>query len=185
MVSTYFKRYRMEADLRGRDLAAAVVPEGYRLMPWDPEMLEAHAQTKYRSFADEIDAHVFPCLGDMSGCLRLMREIAAKAGFLPEATWLAVCDDETGRIDHCGTIQGLDAQNGYGSIQNLGVVPKHRGRGLGRCLLRCALDGFWQSGLSRVSLEVTAENRPAVKLYRTHGFNVVKTVFKAAEVAYL
>jgi len=186
VVSAYFKRYRMEADLRECHLARPAVPPGYRLLPWQPELLEVHAQTKFLSFAEEIDAHVFPCLGDAEGCLRLMREIAAKAGFLPEATWLAAYDDpETGRPEYCGTIQGLDTQNGYGSIQNLGGVPRHRGRGLGRCLLCHALDGFWQIGLFRVSLEVTAENRSAIRLYRGQGFNVVKTVFKAAEAAYL
>lgn len=186
MVSTYFKRFRMDIDLTRRDLLEAPAPPGYRMLAWRPDLLEIHAQTKFRSFVEEIDSHVFPCLGDPEGCLRLMREIAAKPGFLPEATWLAAYDDpDTGRPDYCGTIQGIDTQNGFGSIQNLGVVPAHRGRGLGRRLLRHALDGFWRSGLVRVSLEVTAENRAAIRLYRQQGFKVVKTVFKASEVAYL
>jgi hypothetical protein len=176
----------MDIDLRERDFVEAPVPPGYRMLPWRADLLEIHAQTKFLSFADEIDSHVFPCLGDPEGCLRLMREIAAKPGFLPEATWLAVYDDPaTAQPDYCGTIQGIDTQNGFGSIQNLGVVPSHRGRGLGRRLLRHALDGFWQAGLTRVSLEVTAENRSAIRLYRQQGFKVVKTVFKAAEVASL
>lgn len=186
MASTYFKRYRMEVDLRGRDFSEVEVSPGYRLAAWEPNLLELHAQTKFLSFRDEMDAHVFPCLGDRMGCLRLMREIAAKAGFLPETTWLAIYDDpETCRPENCGTIQGLDTRNGYGSIQNVGVVPRHRGRGLGRSLLRRALEGFQRAGLCCVSLEVTAENHAAIRLYRQEGFVVVKTVFKAAEVAYL
>jgi ribosomal protein S18 acetylase RimI-like enzyme len=182
LTATYFKRYRMEADLRQCDCSETPAPARYRAVPWEPGLLETHAQTKYRSFSEEIDAQVFPCLGDPEGCLRLMREIAAKAGFLPEATWLAVYDDpENGQPDYCGTIQGLDTQSGYGSIQNLGVVPQHRGRGLGRCLLRRALHGFWQAGLVRVSLEVTADNYSAIRLYRQQGFTVVKTVFKSAD----
>ncbi len=185
MVSTYFKRYRMEADLENRDFSKVAVPLGYRLFSWDPELLEAHAEAKFLSFCDEIDANVFPCLGSPDGCLRLMHEIAAKPGFLPEATWLAAYENpETGQLDYCGTIQGRDTQEGYGSIQNLGVVSKHRGRGLGKCLLGHSLRGFQQVGLYRVSLEVTAENRAAVELYRGQGFNVAKTVFKAAQVAY-
>ena len=185
MVSTYFKRYRMEADLAKRDFSKVAVPLGYRLFAWDPELLEAHAEAKFLSFCDEIDANVFPCLGSPEGCLRLMHEIAAKPGFLPEATWLAAYDNpQTGQLDYCGTIQGRDTQEGYGSIQNLGVVPKHRGRGLATCLLVRALAGFQKAGLRRVSLEVTAENRAAIQLYRDQQFKVVKTVFKAAQATY-
>jgi GNAT superfamily N-acetyltransferase len=186
VVSTYFKRYRMEADLSGRDFPMVAPPPRYRLLAWAPQLLEAHAQAKYQSFRDEIDAHVFPCLGDPAGCLRLMQEIAAKPGFLPGATWLAVYDDpETaGWSDYVGTIQGLDTEQGCGSIQNLGVVPAHRGRGLAKCLLRQALDGFRRAGLLRVSLEVTAENRAAIRLYRDHGFRTMRTLFKSAEVAH-
>ena len=54
-----------------------------------------------------------------------------------------------------------------GAIQNLGVVPAYRGMGLGRALVRQALDGFYQAGLRRAYLEVTAENSAAVQLYRS------------------
>ena len=184
MALTYFKRYRMETELVGRDLACSV-PDGYRLLPWDVALLEPHAQTKYLSFRDELDSNVFPCLGELAGCLRLMGEISSKPGFLPEATWLAarrLSDD--GRLEYCGTIQGIRARDGYGSIQNLGIVPAHRDRGLGTALLFRALTGFRQAGLRRVSLEVTAENDGAVRLYQRHGFVPAKTVFKAAEVVY-
>jgi ribosomal protein S18 acetylase RimI-like enzyme len=71
-----------------------------------------------------------------------------------------------------------------GAIQNLGILPAHRGRGLGARLLLRALEGFRLAGLSRVHLEVTAENQGAIRLYRRLGFITVKTVFKVAEVAY-
>ena len=182
---TYFKRYRMEIDLVGRDLSWPTLPEGYRLVPWDASLLEVHAKTKYRSFRAELDSNVFPCLGELSGCMRLMSEISSKSGFLPETTWLAALDSpDNGEPEYCGTIQGIRARNGCGSIQNLGIVAGHRGRGVGTSLLYRALEGFRQAGLDRVSLEVTAENVGAIRLYQRHGFALVKTVFKAAEVAY-
>ena len=144
MSLTYFKRYRMEIDLTGRQLAAPILPAGYRMLNWDESLIEAHAETKYHSFQFEIDANVFPCLGDSEGCHRLMHEIRGKQGFLPGATWLMAYDSPgTGGPEYCGTIQGIRDYAGLGAIQNLGVTPEHRGRQLGTCLLIKA--AFWKS----------------------------------------
>ncbi len=183
MSVNYFKRFRMELDLRGRRHVPLFVPRGYRLIPWHADLLADHAEVKYMSFRDEIDADVFTCLGEVEGCQRLMREISLKDGFLPEATWLAV-STEGGDMEPCGTIQGIRATPKYGAIQNVGIVPAHRGRGLGTALIYAALAGFQQIGLSRVYLEVTAQNDGAVRLYKRLGFRRTKTLFKAVELAY-
>jgi len=182
---TYFKRYRMEADLVGGVPFTLAAPPGYRLLKWEETLLEAHAQAKYLSFQGEIDATVFPCLGELSGCRRLMGEITSKPGFLPEATWLAVHTGPDGRRrDLCGTIQGIRDLAGMGAVQNLGITPEHRNRGAGTALLLQAMEGFRRAGLERVRLEVTADNFAAIRLYRRHGFTQVRTVFKAAEAVY-
>ena len=182
---TYFKRYRMEIDLPGRDFAWSDLPVGYRFVPWNESLVGVHAETKYLCFRDEIDANVFPCLGEQAGCRRLMGEIAQKPGFLPQATWLLLyADGERRQREYVGTIQGIRDRVGMGAIQNLGVLPVHRGRGLGTRLLLRSLEGFREAGVSRVHLEVTAENQGAIRLYRRLGFITVKTVFKVAEVAY-
>ena len=181
---TYFKRYRMEIDLCDLRLPEYQLPSGYRLVPWRRSLLRCHAETKYRCFAAEIDAHVFPCLGEHSGCLRLMKEISRKPGFLPGATWLAAyqeSDDEA--VDYCGTVQGVRDKNGIGAVQNLGTTPEHRGQGLGSCLMMKSLDGFQRAGLRKAFLEVTTQNDGAVQLYERLGFRTVKTVYKAVEMA--
>jgi ribosomal protein S18 acetylase RimI-like enzyme len=185
MSVSYFKRYRMEIRLHGEINEGTALPTGYQLLPWHRDLLAAHADTKYRSFCGEIDAHVFPCLGDPHGCRRLMEDISMKPGFLPGATWLALHVPRHGApAEYCGTIQGIADGRICGGIQNLGVIPEHRGYGLGTSLLRKALEGFWRAGLTRASLEVTAQNFSAVELYRKLGFRRVKTVYKAVEVAY-
>jgi len=181
---TYFKRYRMEIDLPGRDLAWAKLPADYRLIPWDDSLLWAHAEVKYLSFREEIDANVFPCLGEMEGCQRLMREISEKPGFLPGATWLAAYTAGGRVLEYCGTIQGIRDHVGMGAIQNLGIVPEHRYRGLGTALVLRSLEGFRAAGVARVHLEATADNEGAIRLYRRLGFASVKTVFKTVEAAY-
>jgi len=72
---------------------------------------------------------------------------------------------------------------GMGGIQNLGVAPLYRGRGLGSALLLQALQGFRRAGLGRAFLEVTAQNEGAVRLYRRMGFRCRKTVYKAVETS--
>ncbi len=182
---TYFKRYRMEIRLFRGLFPAPPLPPGYRFVAWRPDLVEIHADTKYRSFCDEIDAHVFPCLGDLAGCHRLMGDISEKPGFIPQATWLVVHEgNPSGPLQHVGTVQGIADNRNCGGIQNLGVTRDHRGLGLGSSLLMKALEGFWEAGLGRAGLEVTAQNALAVTLYRKLGFRRVKTVYKAVEVAY-
>ena len=89
---TYFKRYRMEIDLVGPASFDCQLPAEYRLVPWDASMVSVHGDVKFECFCLEMDAIVFPCLGSRDGCHRLMREIANREGFVPEATWL---------LEHC------------------------------------------------------------------------------------
>ena len=182
---TYYKRFRMEIDLRPRDFSRVELPAGYRLVPWHPSLAESHAEIKYLSFRSEIDAGVFPCLGDYAGCLRLMNEISRKPGFLPHATWLmSTIQTESGAEEYCGTVQGVVDQNRIGAIQNLGILPEYRGRGLGYALMAKALDGFKRAGVLRSFLEVTSQNDGAIRLYRKLGFSKVRTVYKVIEAAY-
>jgi ribosomal protein S18 acetylase RimI-like enzyme len=183
MSVTYFKRFRMEVDLRSRRIDPAPIPPGYRLLSWNDDYLSDHAEAKYHSFREEIDADVFTCLGEFGGCFRLMEEISQRDGFLPDATWLAV-HERGGERANCGTIQGIRSSHRYGSIQNVGITPAHRGRGLGTALVRAALAGFQLAGLPFAYLEVTAQNDRAVQLYKRLGFRRSKTLYKAVELAY-
>src|SRR6266436_5844032 len=97
---SYFKRYKMEADLH--TLPPLRTPRGCRWLPWHPDLLEAHADVLVACFQQEIDATVFPSLGERTACLNLMTEIVRKSGFHPEATWLLEND-----FGPCGTIQGI------------------------------------------------------------------------------
>ena len=173
--TTYYKRFRMEIDLQ-EPLPASKLPAGYSWVPWEEALLETHAEVKFACFFDEVDAVVFPSLGCRLGCSHLMREISGKSGFRPESTWLVACAD-----GYCGTVQGVRERSGIGAIQNLGVTPPHRGRGLGRALMLKALHGFRQTSLHRAFLEVTAQNDAAIRLYRRLGFRCKKTIYKQVQ----
>lgn len=61
-------------------------------------------------------------------------------------------------IRHCGHV-------------GMGLLPAHRGRGLGRQLLSACLDKARSNGITRVELEVRADNERAIKLYERMGFS--------------
>src|SRR5579875_3846625 len=97
---SYFKRYKMEMELHS--MPSPRLPDEFAFVAWSCELLGAHADMLFGSFHQEIDAQVFPSLGDRQGALCLMIEMTRKRGFLPEATWLLL-----GPLGPCGTVQGL------------------------------------------------------------------------------
>ncbi|SFI44705.1 GNAT family N-acetyltransferase [Planctomicrobium piriforme] len=183
MTTRYFKRYRMELDFRQTDIPRAKLPPGYAWGAWSVRLLRQHAAVKCASFRQEMDRHLFPALGSVPGCEDLMRSIASHPGFLPQSTWLITFtgNDFTGPLP-CGTVQGLYHSTTLGSIQNVGIMPEHRGFGLGRALVLKALRGFRAYGLCRVYLDVTADNLPAVDLYRSVGFRCISTTYRELPV---
>jgi GNAT superfamily N-acetyltransferase len=182
MPVVYFKRYKMQIDLLR--FAQTHVPgeSVLRFVPWSERVLGQHALAKWDSFRLEIDANVFPCLGDRDGCRQLIRDISLRTNFVPEATWLAMADPEGKPEVPVGTIQGLRLNALEGAIQNIGVVPQFRGLGIGRELLQRALQGFRETGCIKVNLEVTVHNTGAIRLYESIGFHCIETVFKVGNV---
>lgn len=176
-----FKRYRMEIDLRRHSFLTPKLPEGYFFEKWSPALLEAHATAHYLSFRDEMDARLFENFRTYRGCRRVMENIMSKPNFLPDATWLIVYHPKnTYFTEYCASIQGLVTSTGMGAIQNVGVVPRHRGKGLGHALLGAALSGYQRFGLTRADLEVTAANERAIHLYRSEGFQTVQLFERVA-----
>jgi hypothetical protein len=165
-----FKRYRMERPTAG--ITPATVIPGIEFVPFRPEILAEHAEALAQSFAESDDRMIFPVLSGFAGCLELLLEIARRRDFVHEATWLA--RSPSGPV---GTVQGL--WNGAtGLVQNVGVVPHMRGRGVGRALLTRATLGYASVGVETIQLEVTAANDAAVNLYQSMGFKRSKVIYK-------
>lgn len=69
---------------------------------------------------------------------------------------------------------GLDFGPDVADVMTIAVAPSARGAGHGRTLLRHLLEVAGAAGLTRVMLEVRADNDAALALYRDHGFTVLR-----------
>ena len=183
LAAIYFKRYRMLFDLGAQSVPEAKTSQDVMYAEWDEKLLTMHGLCKWESFRREMDVNVFPCLGEREGCRKLMRDISQKDAFVPEATWLAISRDLNPKnLLAVGTIQGLRTNATHGAIQNIGVIPSFRGRGVGRELIRRSLLGFKSQGCSYVTLEVTIHNLGAIRLYESIGFQRSEVVFKVGSL---
>jgi mycothiol synthase len=62
----------------------------------------------------------------------------------------------------------------FGEIYVLTVSPSHQGRGLGRVMLAAGLYALRRKGVTRVELFVDADNAPALALYQSMGFTLLR-----------
>jgi ribosomal protein S18 acetylase RimI-like enzyme len=174
----YVKRFQMVFEFSKSILASSILPVGFRFVPWTPTLLETHADVKHRGFRNDSDAKIFPTFRDYSRCVGLMQSISSNSAFVPEATLLIANGDEQNLFEYVACIQGMKLSGEVGAIQNVAVLPDYRGRGLGRALVLGSLNGFRQTGSRCVTLEVTADNLPATKLYSRIGFRILGVRFR-------
>ena len=88
----------------------------------------------------------------------------------PEASLVARVDGEPVGLGNLG-LRGADAWVG-----GVGVVPAHRGTGLGEALMRGLIAGAGARGVERLWLEVIVENTAAIRLYEKLEFAHVREV---------
>jgi len=60
----------------------------------------------------------------------------------------------------------------HSGVLGMGVLPAHRGKGIGRALMAAALNTARDRGITRVELTVRTDNTRARKLYESFGFTV-------------
>lgn len=89
---------------------------------------------------------------------------------VPEASLLARADGELVGLANLG-LRGTDAWVG-----GVGVVPAHRGGGIGEALMRGLADEARRRGAERVWLEVIEGNTAALRLYEKLGYGYVRDV---------
>lgn len=91
----------------------------------------------------------------------LLPEEEEKRGML---IWLAEKDGQVIGKAH------LQVNSAVGGIYGLGVLPEYRGKGLGRAVLKGAVQKLQEAGFNSIMLQVAAENAIALSLYKSCGF---------------
>ncbi|MIL09540.1 GNAT family N-acetyltransferase [Salmonella enterica subsp. enterica] len=75
-------------------------------------------------------------------------------------------------VGWCDIVRSNRATHAHCGTLGMGIVPAHRGKGVGLALITAALDMAWAAGFVRVDLTVYAENDRALALYKKMGFVV-------------
>ncbi len=155
-----FSRMRMEGPTR------RVPDSGVPLKP--PEEQEVPKLARF--FMDVYEGHIEQSFGlhvgsegDFRGFVTgILRGETGR--FMPEASFVALDGERlTGAILVTYWMEGA-------MVAELGVVPARRRQGLGKALLAAASTRLDALGEPRWALYVTVGNEPAIRLYRSFGF---------------
>ncbi|MDR0520465.1 MAG: GNAT family N-acetyltransferase [Planctomycetaceae bacterium] len=178
MPSRFVKRNQMVFDFARTPAAEPQLPAGFFFVNWSPSLVDPHADVLHRSFRNDLDGTVFTTFRQYGHCRRLIELVSVNPHFLPAATLLIARNGADQKQEYVANIQGLKLSAEIGAIQNVAVLPEYRRQGIGQALVQGALQGFRQAGVCRVTLEATADNFPAAKLYHRIGFTTFRTYFR-------
>ena len=89
--------------------------------------------------------------------------------FCDYAVYFAAVDDDGTVSGYCGMYVSFDT----GNINNIGVLPEFRRKGIGAALLAQLCDYCKENAITLLTLEVRESNIPAVSLYERFGFEKV------------
>lgn len=122
---------------------------------------------------EEIGQHLRACDGNFADPLSSRVDLDAYADKLAEN---AVCFEAWDGDLLVGMINAYlnDMSNGTGFITNVSVLREYMGRGVASSLLDTCLGYAASLGFSRMQLDVSPNDQPAIKLYSRAGFRAVK-----------
>jgi len=160
-----------ESNGAAKRAAESLVVGDLAIRRWSGVHYEAAAALIHESYKGHLDSFINDQYRSMHGSLRFLHNIVRFPGcgvFEPEASWLFV-DRRTGAL--AGVVLCSKVAPKTIHITQLCIAPEHRGKGLGRMLLRHTMQQLARAGFELITLTVTEENEAAVRLYREMGFS--------------
>ncbi|MFW5688664.1 MAG: GNAT family N-acetyltransferase [Spirochaetota bacterium] len=161
-----FYQMRIELDARPEPPR---IPEGYEIRPMQPgeewDTFVAN-RTAFRDHYGSVDAEP-----DQDGFAEWKHHLVDPEDVDPELLLVAAtAKGEIAGVSLCTPHHGADESMGW--VRVLGVTPEHRGRGLGKALLRASFAAFHAKGKERAGLGVDAQSLTgATKLYEACGMH--------------
>lgn len=167
-----FPRYFMLAPLSV--LAPTREPPGIAIEPWDERFVESAARLIAGAYRSHIDSEINDQYRTAAGSRRFLSNIVLYPGcgaFQSGASFAAFHGTS---YEILGMSLASIVAPGTGHITQICVAPQIQNSGVGRALLLRSLGGLRRAGCHEVSLTVTAENAPAIRLYERLGFRVLR-----------
>ncbi|HKM91270.1 MAG TPA: GNAT family N-acetyltransferase [Candidatus Acidoferrales bacterium] len=172
------KRQFMYLDL-DKPRPAASPASGLRLERWTDRCFEPCARLIERAYSRHVDSDINEQYRSEGGASRFLRNVVLLPGcgqFLPEASLVI---PGNGRNELQGVVLTSVVAPRVAHITQICLLPSLQGKGLGRSLLEASIAALQERHFEGLSLTVTSSNAPAVQLYATSGFRVLRT-FSAA-----
>lgn len=133
------------------------------------------------SIIEIVDSYAREAMGGGAPLTSAVRgKLAAELDTVPGlVVFLALLDSEPVGVAVCFRGYSTFKAQPLLNIHDLAVLPKRRGRGLGRAMLKAIDDYAMASGCCKVTLEVREDNDGARRLYRDVGFGteILPTIF--------
>ena len=175
-----YRRLFMVRPLNASAIAVRnALPPDLELRAWRDDDLNAASRLISEAYADHPDSLINDQYRSAHGSLRFLHNIVRYSGcgvFSPVVSHVVI---ERSSRDLVALVLGSRVSTESGHITQLCVLPRQRGRGLGRLLLSVAAMTFFRQGMSEVSLTVTEANSRATGLYISDGYETRHT-FDAA-----
>lgn len=148
-------------------LPEPVVPPEYELVEWDDKYVGEVSEVIHDANLAGVDQLIYPEFKTVEGTSRMVQGVRGGAAgpFNEKASVLAFSGSFLS-----GVILFTQHSPEEGFIAEMAVARAHQGKGVGKALLTKSLSIAREQGAKAVTLGVTKENVPAVKLYCSLGF---------------
>jgi ribosomal protein S18 acetylase RimI-like enzyme len=149
------RRYLHKLEFQ-QDLRASTAPEGIVICPYDKARHHAAIRTLYAEAFEDT-----PWPSDWDEFLQ----------FDPRGVFVAEATATAEAVGYVISFQRDDI--GYVSV--LAVVPAHRRRGIALALILAATDYLRSLDVASIQVDAFTDSLPAVSLYESVGFRIIKT----------